>query len=145
MSRLLPPYFFWKWNPMPERYLRTILRRKDSPFSFVKTVYICSYLFSFNLALLQFCENTCQVLLKTTYKSLFYFTIYLLHSLFASCNLYHASECSCKNSLSCQSFYTYSCVLCKGWNDKIVVLKKATLQFYFKTFIEKIKSGNLIM
>ena len=24
-----------------------------------------------------------------------------------------------------------------GWNDKIVVLKKATLQLYFKTFIEK--------
>ena len=24
-----------------------------------------------------------------------------------------------------------------GWNDKIVVLKKTTLQFYFKTFIEK--------
>ena len=24
-----------------------------------------------------------------------------------------------------------------GWNDKIVVLKKTTLQLYFKTFIEK--------
>ena len=33
----------------------------------------------------------------------------------------------------------------KGWNDKIVILKKATLQLYFKTFIEKINSGNLIM
>ena len=32
-----------------------------------------------------------------------------------------------------------------GWNDKIVVLKKTTLQLYFKTFIEKINSGNLIM
>ena len=32
-----------------------------------------------------------------------------------------------------------------GWNNKIVVLKKTTLQFYFKTFIEKINSGNLIM
>ena len=32
-----------------------------------------------------------------------------------------------------------------GWNDKIVVLKKATLQLYFKTFIEKINSGNLVM
>ena len=31
-----------------------------------------------------------------------------------------------------------------GWNDKIVILKK-TLQLYFKTFIEKINSGNLIM
>ena len=31
------------------------------------------------------------------------------------------------------------------WNDKIVVLKKTTLQLYFKTFIEKINSGNLIM
>ena len=30
-------------------------------------------------------------------------------------------------------------------NDKIVVLKKTTLQLYFKTFIEKINSGNLIM
>ena len=32
-----------------------------------------------------------------------------------------------------------------GWNDKIVVLKKTTLQLYFQTFIEKINSGNLIM
>ena len=32
-----------------------------------------------------------------------------------------------------------------GWNDKIVVLKKTTLQLYFKTFIEKIISANLIM
>ena len=32
-----------------------------------------------------------------------------------------------------------------GWNDKIVVLKKTKLEFYFKTFIEKINSGNLIM
>ena len=39
------------------------------------------------------------------------------------------------------------------WNDKIVVLKKTTLvvlkkttlQLYFKTFIEKINSGNLNM
>ena len=28
---------------------------------------------------------------------------------------------------------------------KIVILKKTTLQLYFKTFIEKINSGNLIM
>ena len=35
--------------------------------------------------------------------------------------------------------------LCTGWNDKIVVLKKTTQQLYFKTFIEKINSGNLIM
>ena len=32
-----------------------------------------------------------------------------------------------------------------GWNDKIVVLKETTRQLYFKTFIEKINSGNLIM
>ena len=32
-----------------------------------------------------------------------------------------------------------------GRNDKIVVLKKTTLQLYFKTFIEKINSGILIM
>ena len=32
-----------------------------------------------------------------------------------------------------------------GWNDKIVVHKKTTLQLYFKTFIEKINSGNLII
>ena len=31
------------------------------------------------------------------------------------------------------------------WNDKIVVLWKATLQLYFKTFILKINSANLIM
>ena len=36
--------------------------------------------------------------------------------------------------------YTYT-----GWNDRIVVLKKTTLQLYFKTFIEKIYSANLIM
>ena len=29
--------------------------------------------------------------------------------------------------------------------NKIVVLKKTTLQLHFKTFIEKINSGNLIM
>ena len=34
---------------------------------------------------------------------------------------------------------------CTGWNDKIVVLKKTTQQLYFKTFIEKINSANLIM
>ena len=32
-----------------------------------------------------------------------------------------------------------------GWNDKIIVLKKTTLQLYFKTFIEKITSAILIM
>ena len=32
-----------------------------------------------------------------------------------------------------------------GWNDKIVVQQKTTLQLYFKTFIEKINSGDLIM
>ena len=32
-----------------------------------------------------------------------------------------------------------------GGNDKIVVLKKTTQHLYFKTFIEKINSGNLIM
>ena len=32
-----------------------------------------------------------------------------------------------------------------GWNDKIVVLKKTTLQLYFKTFTEKINSANFIM
>ena len=31
------------------------------------------------------------------------------------------------------------------WKDKIVVLKKTTLQLYFKTFIENINSDNLIM
>ena len=30
-------------------------------------------------------------------------------------------------------------------NDKIVVLKKTTLQLYFKTLINKINSANLIM
>ena len=29
------------------------------------------------------------------------------------------------------------CACNTGWNDKIVVLKKTTLQLYFKTFIEK--------
>ena len=42
----------------------------------------------------------------------------------------------------------YKCVYksyIQGWNDKIVVLKKTTQELYFKTFIEKINSGNLIM
>ena len=30
------------------------------------------------------------------------------------------------------------------WNDKTVVRKKTTLQLYFKTFIEKINSGNVV-
>ena len=38
------------------------------------------------------------------------------------------------------SFYTSA-----GWNDKIIVQKKTTLQLYFKTLIEKINSGYLIM
>ena len=44
--------------------------------------------------------------------------------------------------------YIYTCVcVCvyTGGNDKIVVLKKTTLQLNSKTFIEKINSGNLIM
>ena len=40
----------------------------------------------------------------------------------------------------CMYIYIYA-----GWNDKIVVLKKTTLQLYLKTFIEKINSDNLIM
>ena len=52
-----------------------------------------------------------------------------------------------KNSIK---YYSFICVQIKwlyntGWNDKIVILKKTTLQLYFKTFIEKINSGNLIM
>ena len=39
----------------------------------------------------------------------------------------------------------YSFIQITGWNDKIVVLKKTTLKLYFKTFIEKINSGNLII
>ena len=42
-------------------------------------------------------------------------------------------------------FFAHSEVVTTGWNDKIVVLKKTTLQVYFKTVIEKILSGNLIM
>ena len=42
-------------------------------------------------------------------------------------------------------YYLYVFDVCTGWNDKIVILKKTTLQLYFKTFIEKINSGNLIM
>ena len=34
-------------------------------------------------------------------------------------------------------------IIYTGWNDKIVVLKKTTLQLYSKTFIEKINSGKL--
>ena len=33
----------------------------------------------------------------------------------------------------------------KGWNDKIVVLKKTTLQLYSKSFIENINSDYLVM
>ena len=46
-------------------------------------------------------------------------------------------------SIDCTLFSIY--FLNTGSNDKIVVLKKTTLQLYFKTFIEKINSGNLIM
>ena len=42
-------------------------------------------------------------------------------------------------------FFRYKLILITVWNDKIAVLKKATLQLYFKIFIEKINSGNLIM
>ena len=42
--------------------------------------------------------------------------------------------------IQCQILFLYT-----GWNDKIVVLKKTTLQLYFKTFIENVNSGNLIM
>ena len=45
-----------------------------------------------------------------------------------------------KKSFGLIIIHTYT-----GWNDKIVILKKTTLQLYFKTFIEKINSGNLIM
>ena len=41
------------------------------------------------------------------------------------------------------TIYIYIYV-CTGWNNKIVVLNKTTLQLYFKTCIEKINSGNLI-
>ena len=44
-----------------------------------------------------------------------------------------------------QAAHLYVLLGYTGWNDKIVVLKKTTLQLYFKTFIEKINSGNLIM
>ena len=36
-------------------------------------------------------------------------------------------------------------LFCTELNDKIAVLQKTTLQFYFKTFIQKFNSGNLIM
>ena len=42
----------------------------------------------------------------------------------------------------CVYIYIY---IYTGWNDKTVVLKKTTLQLYFKTFIEKINSSNMIM
>ena len=41
--------------------------------------------------------------------------------------------------------FTLNITIHTGWNDKILVLKKTTLQLYFKTFIEKINSGNFIM
>ena len=41
--------------------------------------------------------------------------------------------------------FQYTYLLITRWNDKIVVLKKTTLQLYFKTFIEKINLANLIM
>ena len=47
--------------------------------------------------------------------------------------------------LICHKTQTKPIFLLTGWNDKIIVLKKTTLQLYFKTFIEKINSGNLIM
>ena len=53
---------------------------------------------------------------------------------------------------SCKNCYQYFFInhmhliyIYTGWNAKIVVLKKTTLKLYFKTFIEKINSANLIM
>ena len=48
----------------------------------------------------------------------------------------------CVRVCVCKHTHTHKYIV---WNDKIVVLKKTTLQLYFKTFIEKINSGNLIM
>ena len=48
-------------------------------------------------------------------------------------------------SCSKEKFGIDNKLVCTGWNDKIVVRKKTTLQLYFKTFIEKINSGNLII
>ena len=50
-----------------------------------------------------------------------------------------------KNSLLYFSWGMFVPLERTGWNDKIVVIKKTTLQLYFKTFIEKINSVNLIM
>ena len=55
-----------------------------------------------------------------------------------------------KRELSDRDRWTHTRIVRKNhkntrWNDKIVALKKTTLQLYFKTFIEKINSGNLMM
>ena len=49
------------------------------------------------------------------------------------------------NELELFCFHSSIKIVSTGWNDKIVVQKKTTLQLYFKTFIEKINSANLIM
>ena len=51
----------------------------------------------------------------------------------------------CTKHVNKYYFYIFIFVLITGWNDKIIILKKTTLQLYFKTFIEKINSANLIM
>ena len=52
------------------------------------------------------------------------------------------SLCVCMDI--CMYICMYVCIY-TGWNDKIVVLKKTTLQLYITTFIEKINSSNLIL
>ena len=41
------------------------------------------------------------------------------------------------NAVNSTFILTFFLPVTTGWNDKIVVLKKTTLQLYFKTFIKK--------
>ena len=55
-------------------------------------------------------------------------------------DFYGMSTCQgliCLEVRESRLLYIHINIFCTGWSDKIAVLKKITLQIYFKTFIEK--------
>ena len=53
--------------------------------------------------------------------------------------------CECVCLCVCECICVIYIYIYLWWNDKIGVLEKTTQQVYFKTFIEKVNSGNLII
>ena len=73
--------------------------------------------------------------------------LYLPVYLYPSCDwdIYSYTKLNKQLELQVTIHETNDFHIATGWNDKIVILKKTTLQLYFKTFIEKINPSNLIM